>query len=152
MNQEITEAAPYVDEFKLQLPATRRNARLARRLAVAQLLSWRLPLDQAQLVIAELVANAAVHGRVGGRDFRLRMAVTESGTLRIEVTDPRGDRPLPEGAGLRTVPSGGEESGEEERGRGLLLVEALADRWGVVDGPVPCKTVWAECGLVGGDV
>ncbi|MFE6094241.1 ATP-binding protein [Streptomyces massasporeus] len=32
-------------------------------------------------------------------------------------------------------------------GRGLLLVEALADRWGVRLGPVPRKTVWAELDL-----
>ncbi|GAA3980978.1 hypothetical protein GCM10022232_11380 [Streptomyces plumbiresistens] len=31
-----------------------------------------------------------------------------------------------------------------ESGRGLLLVEALADRWGTAQGPHPRKTVWAE--------
>ncbi|WP_420715786.1 ATP-binding protein [Streptomyces sp. NRRL WC-3719] len=31
-----------------------------------------------------------------------------------------------------------------ESGYGLLLVGELADRWGVRQGPVPCKTVWAE--------
>lgn len=30
----------------------------------------------------------------------------------------------------------------------LLLVEALANRWGVSSGPVPRKTVWAEVTLV----
>ncbi|WP_217251478.1 hypothetical protein [Streptomyces sp. AC602_WCS936] len=28
--------------------------------------------------------------------------------------------------------------------RGLLLVEVLADRWGVAEGRFPRKTVWAE--------
>ncbi|TLS45930.1 ATP-binding protein [Streptomyces montanus] len=57
------------------------------------------------------------------------------GTLRIEVTDTRGDRPVP-----RPQPP----SPEAESGRGLVLVEALADRWGVTSGPAPRKTVWAE--------
>ncbi|CAM5728765.1 hypothetical protein SFUMM280S_04485 [Streptomyces fumanus] len=26
----------------------------------------------------------------------------------------------------------------------MTLVDALADRWGVIPGPPPCKTVWAE--------
>jgi hypothetical protein len=33
---------------------------------------------------------------------------------------------------------------EAESGRGLHLVEALADRWGVTEERFPCKTVWAE--------
>lgn len=35
-----------------------------------------------------------------------------------------------------------------ESGRGPLIVEAVADRWGVDVGPVPRKTVWAEPDLV----
>ncbi|MFE2758312.1 ATP-binding protein [Streptomyces halstedii] len=38
--------------------------------------------------------------------------------------------------------------GDAESGRGLLIVGALADRWGVEAGPVPRKTVWAEIDLV----
>ena len=34
-----------------------------------------------------------------------------------------------------------------ESGYGLLLVEESADRWGVLPGPFPCKTVWAEVEL-----
>ena len=119
----------------MQLPASRRGARQARLLAVERLRAWRLPPEThgtAAQIVAELAANAALHGRVPGRDFRLTLS-TSGGTLRIEVTDARSDR-LP----LRATASGGES------GRGLLLVEALADRWGVVQGPEPCKTVWAE--------
>ncbi|KUN54468.1 hypothetical protein AQJ43_14200 [Streptomyces avermitilis] len=36
---------------------------------------------------------------------------------------------------------------DAESGRGLILVEAYADRWGVDDGPAPCKTTWAELDL-----
>ncbi len=63
-----------------------------------------------------------------------------AGTLRIEVTDARGDRPP-----AATPPAAGAE--DEETGRGLLLVEAYADRWGTEPGPAPCKKVWAELDL-----
>lgn len=93
-------------------------------------------MDPARVVVAELAANAALHGRVPGRSFRLTLSVVRAGTLRVEVADTRGDR-LPDPAR-----AGGDSLAES--GYGLLLVEELADRWGVRCGPVPCKTVWAE--------
>ncbi|MEU1848280.1 ATP-binding protein [Streptomyces sp. NPDC019990] len=118
------------------LSSTPRGARLARLLSVDTLLRWGLPYERASHVVAELAANAATHGRLPGRSFRLTLYVVGA-TLRIEVTDTRGDRP-PE----PQVPDALAESG-----RGLLLVEALADRWGVTDGRFPRKTVWAELGF-----
>lgn len=92
-------------------------------------------MHPAELIVGELAANAATHGRVSGRDFRLLTYVVGD-TLRIEVTDTRGDLlPCPQQAAT-----------DAESGRGLLLVDALADRWGVVPGPPPRKTVWAEMG------
>ncbi|GFH37347.1 hypothetical protein SCWH03_35850 [Streptomyces pacificus] len=80
---------------------------------------------------------------MAGRDFQLRIAVEDAGRrLRIEVTDTRGDR-LPPAPGTLSPPPDDAESG-----RGLLIVEALAARWGVTPGPVPRKTVWAELDLV----
>jgi anti-sigma regulatory factor (Ser/Thr protein kinase) len=117
------------------LSPTPRGARLARLLATEQLREWGLSLDSAPQIVAELAANAATHGRVPGRDFRLTLYVIAN-TLRIEVTDARGDR-LPRLG--RPCPDAGSASG-----RGLLLVDALADRWGVVPEPFPRKTVWAE--------
>ncbi|MFF7313283.1 ATP-binding protein [Streptomyces sp. NPDC008137] len=137
MNREM--AAPENDlttpirNFSLLLSPTPRGARLARLLATEQLRSWGLPLEPADQIIAELATNAATHGRVPGRNFRLLLYVV-GGTLRIEVTDTRGDllphltRPTP----------------HTTTGRGLLLVAALSDRWGVTPGPPPRKTVWAE--------
>ncbi len=113
-----------------------RLARLARLLAVDALRSWEVPYETAAQVVAELAANAATHGRVPGRSFRLTLYVVGA-TLRIEVTDTRGDRrPV-----LR------EPDGVAESGRGLFLVDALADRWGVAEGRHPRKTVWAEIDL-----
>ncbi|MET9963015.1 ATP-binding protein [Streptomyces sp. NPDC006326] len=94
---------------------------------------WGLPLEAPAHIVAELAANAVTHGRVPGRDFRLALTVTP-GTLRIEVTDTRGDR----------IPR------IRDAGRGLVLVDALADRWGVREGPAPRKVVWAEVFLAAG--
>ncbi|AZQ35345.1 ATP-binding protein [Streptomyces cyaneochromogenes] len=137
MNREMT--APENDlthtirNFSVLLSPTPRGARLARLLATEQLRSWGLPLDPAEHIVAELAVNAATHGRVPGRDFRLTLYVVAD-TLRIEVTDTRGD----------LLPQRTPTAPDAESGRGLLLVEALADRWGAAPGPYPRKTVWAE--------
>src|SRR3954451_10254094 len=82
--------------FAVQLSATRRGARLARLLTERQLDDWDLPFEDAVHIVAELASNAVLHGRVPGRDFRLGLELHDDGTLRIEVTDARGDRlPLP---------------------------------------------------------
>lgn len=139
MNQEIavpetpTQTAAQVPAFTVLLSSTRRGARLARLLTEAQLRRWELPTDSASHIVAELAANAATHGRVPGRDFRLTLYVI-GGTLRIEVTDTRGDH----------LPALQQPADDAESGRGLLLVEALADRWGVAEDRFPRKTVWAE--------
>lgn len=130
MNQEIT--------FAATLPATPHGARAARQLAAAQLADWGLPFADAAQVVAELASNAVTHGRVPGRRFRLRISATGA-TLRIEVSDTRSESVPPLDPEL---PSPCAESG-----RGLILVSALADRWGTTFGPVPQKTVWAEIAL-----
>ncbi|MEU6139280.1 ATP-binding protein [Streptomyces sp. NPDC047081] len=131
MNQETA-----IRNFTVLLSPTPLGARLARLLTADQLRTWGLPLDPAEHIVAELAANAATHGRVPGRDFRLTLYVVGN-TLRIEVTDTRGDH-------MPKLPQGAPDT---ESGRGLLLVEALAHRWGVATGPYPRKTVWAEVGL-----
>jgi anti-sigma regulatory factor (Ser/Thr protein kinase) len=118
------------------------GARLARDLAALWLrggTATRAVTGDALQVVAELAANAAVHGRVPGRSFLLTLRLTAADSvLRIEVTDTRPDRlPVPQ-----------PPTADGESGRGLLIVEALADRWGVTEGPAPRKTVWAELDLV----
>ncbi|MFE2183958.1 ATP-binding protein [Streptomyces sp. NPDC059455] len=126
--------------FTQRLSSTRRGARLARLLAVEQLRAWPLSpavADRAVAIIAELSANAALHGRVPGRDFRLGLVfdgATE--TLRIEVTDTRGER--------QPVLQPTAPPPDRETGRGLLLVDTLADRWGTEPYHPAGKTVWAE--------
>ncbi|WP_030382171.1 MULTISPECIES: ATP-binding protein [unclassified Streptomyces] len=126
--------------FSQRFSATRRGARLARLLAAHQLTEWGHPRgtgthDTVVLVVAELAANAVLHGRVPGRDFALSLFHDESrGVLRIEVADTHPALPA------RKAPAP-----DEDGGRGLLLVEAVAVTWGVCDRPGPGKTVWAEC-------
>ncbi|MFE4756566.1 ATP-binding protein [Streptomyces mirabilis] len=126
--------------FAQRFSSTRRGARLARLLAAYQLTEWGHPYgtevhDAVVLVVAELSANAALHGCVPGRDFAFLLACDdERGVIRIEVSDTHPAQPA------RTVPTA-----DEDHGRGLVLVDALAARWGVRDRVGPGKTVWAEC-------
>ncbi|CAL9478024.1 ATP-binding protein [Streptomyces sp. enrichment culture] len=136
MNQEFPQPDSPARNFSALLSPTPRGARLARLLATEQLRSWGLPLDPARLVVAELANNASTHGRVPGRSFRLLLRVVGA-TLRIEVTDTRGDKLPPHRPAGPT----------DESGRGLTLVAALADRWGVTDSLPPRTTVWAELTL-----
>ncbi|MCT7357105.1 ATP-binding protein [Streptomyces sp. 15-116A] len=126
--------------FSQRLSATPRGARLARRFTTRQLDVWGIPYgsglsDTVSLIVAELAANAVLHGRLPGRDIALRLTA-RPGTVRVEIADPRGERlpVLPD-----TLPDG-----DTDTGRGLLLVDALATRWGVGTEPGPGKTVWAE--------
>ncbi|MFF4018893.1 ATP-binding protein [Streptomyces sp. NPDC001843] len=66
--------------------------------------------------------------------FRLALLLLPR-SFRIEVTDTRPER-LPS----RTAPP----SADETSGRGLLLVQAYADRWGCDIRDAYTKTVWAE--------
>lgn len=94
--------------------------------------------DTAAVIVAELAANAATHGRADGWGFELRLELTAD-VLRIQVSD-RGTARLPRGAERE-----GPRSRDSEAGRGLLLVEALASRWDVIEkGDGPGKTVRAE--------
>ncbi|MET9832971.1 ATP-binding protein [Streptomyces sp. NPDC006385] len=134
--------------FTQRLSATPRGARLARHLALNQLHAWGVPhgSDAAEAVaaiVAELAANAVTHGRVPGRDFELRLSLP-TGSIRIEVSDTRTESRPPKPGDVRPPHA------LDDHGRGLLLVEALADRWEVVDRDAPPgKTVRAEVDLPG---
>ncbi|MFJ5034573.1 ATP-binding protein [Streptomyces sp. NPDC088560] len=139
MSATLPQPTSTIATFAQLLSSTRRGARLARLLATAQLRTWDLSPDvteRAEQIVAELAANAALHGRVQGRDFRLALTLdTTTGLLRIAVTDVKGGQ-------LPVVPTDSPTDGE--RGRGLLMVGTLADRWGTEAHPPGGKTVWAE--------
>ena len=115
------------------LPAAERSPGLARRVARDALTSWQLTdlTDTVLLLISELVTNAVLHARSGGMGLALHL--TCDGTwLRIEVHD--SDLRVPEPRKPATL---------DESGFGFVIVNALADRWGVV-GTAAGKAVWAE--------
>ncbi|MGP3980658.1 ATP-binding protein [Streptomyces sp. KR80] len=98
-------------------------------------------VDDAVLVLSELLSNACRHGRPlhagdnGTRPDAVRAAwrVDEYGGLTVEVTDGGGPtRPLP---ATPSVTARG--------GRGLNIITALAQNWGVRDDVVGEVTVWA---------
>jgi anti-sigma regulatory factor (Ser/Thr protein kinase) len=105
--------------------------RAARRLASDVLPRWcreREHIDDAVLVVSEVVTNAVLHG-TGTIVVRLRR---QGRHIRLDVQDDAPDQPtvLPLEPGA-------------ERGRGLNIVAALASRWGsfrVGRG----KVVWAD--------
>lgn len=81
-------------------------------------------MDDLQLVITELVSNAVVHGQ---GEILLRLGF-KSNTVFGEVVDQGGgfEREL-------------RVSGTDDvSGRGLLLVEQLASKWGVHEGTTMC--------------
>ncbi len=141
MHQHVPQLSEPAHTFTQLLSATRRGARLARLLSVSELHSWGVPHDvteRAENVVAELAANAALHGRVPGRSFRLTLVYDPSdGQLRVDVTDARGD------AYPRCAPSDAEPGALRTGGHGLSLVAALADHWETVPYPPSGKTVRA---------
>ena len=89
-------------------------------------------VEAAEIVVTELLTNALLHGTAP-----VRLVVRtddDAGRARVEVLD--GSRALP----VRPRPSS-----EAMTGRGLALVDALSEGWGVAPAPEGFgKTVWAE--------
>ena len=78
--------------------------------------------DDAELMLSELVTNAVRHQRDGR--IEITAALRGSG-LRVSVTDDSPEAPIP-----RTGGAGAATGNQAASGRGLLLIEALATRWG----------------------
>lgn len=91
--------------------------------------------ETAELLASELITNALVHT---DRDAIVTATVGPR-RLRVEVRDFVGQRPRPRPPG----------DGDDTHGRGLLLVQSLADAWGVRAHGVG-KVVWFELDGGGG--
>jgi DNA-binding NarL/FixJ family response regulator len=118
------------DQATLELPRSLLAPRQARAVVRHLLEQWdyRDLVDDALLVLSELVANAVEHA-----DAASVVVVNRGGQgLRIEVRD-QGEGTLTEQPELATT----------ERGRGLMIVSALARSWGVQTAE-RSKTVWVE--------
>ncbi|OIJ88739.1 ATP-binding protein [Streptomyces colonosanans] len=120
-------------DAEVSLPSLPESAATARRLVqVVILRHWALSpktSEDAVLLVSELVGNAVRH--TGARVFGLRMR-RRRGWIRVEVRDPSRGLPC-----LMPVQE------MDVSGRGLFLVDKLADRWGV-DLLPRGKTTWFE--------
>jgi anti-sigma regulatory factor (Ser/Thr protein kinase) len=138
---ERTESASLPDDAPSQLggsrvarttlPADLAAAGQARRFAHETLRAWSCldsVLASVELPLSELVTNAVMHTRT---DVEVVLRLGE-GALRVEVYD-----------GSPVLPSRRSHDMDAGTGRGLELVEALCERWGVEPGDGG-KVVWFE--------
>jgi anti-sigma regulatory factor (Ser/Thr protein kinase) len=89
--------------------------------------------DTVKLLISEIVTNSVRHAGAGrGSLIELEMAATPE-RVRVTVADP--------GPGFD--PAAVESDPDESGGFGLLLVDRLADRWGVERSDGPAR-IWFE--------
>ncbi|MER5468844.1 ATP-binding protein [Streptomyces sp. NPDC002685] len=87
--------------------------------------------DAAQLCVSELVSNIITHVGAG---TPATLAVSMNGTrLRIEMHDPD----------TRALPTVVDAGSDAENGRGMAIVDAIADRWGVLL-HADRKVTWCE--------
>jgi anti-sigma regulatory factor (Ser/Thr protein kinase) len=121
-------AAVDLDAVPWSVPAARRLVRLI-------LASWELAgiAETAELIASELVSNAvAASARAGHPVIRLRITSRIYGVV-VAVWDASDQQPAPQRDG----------AADALGGRGLVLVEALAGRWGVEPADEGGKTVFA---------
>ncbi|GAA4678670.1 ATP-binding protein [Phytohabitans rumicis] len=124
------------------IPHHPRGARIARQRLTSELGDTVHPalLADAVAVLAELVGNAVRHaeplpGGVIRVAWRLRpgSSGTDGDVIEVRVTDGGADNP----PRIRTIPT------DALDGRGLSIVAALSDRWGVERDGLG-QSVWAE--------
>jgi anti-sigma regulatory factor (Ser/Thr protein kinase) len=128
----------------LELGAMLTSPRCARAWTRQILWEWQLVglADEAEAIIAELVANA-VQASVGLDRPVIRLALAfNHRELQILVSDGNPDLPQIQ-----------HPAGDAESGRGLLMVEALSDQYGwyPLEGGIAGKAVWAVLRPLGGD-
>ena len=117
----------------VRLPPHTSSARQARQF-VDDAIEGTSPVDgMLSVLVSELASNAILHAQT---DFTVRVRDRE-GVLRIEVTD-----------GSAVTPTKKDYGPDAITGRGLQLVESVADRWGV-DVVAGGKTVWFELDRIG---
>jgi anti-sigma regulatory factor (Ser/Thr protein kinase) len=120
----------------LELPAHRSGVRVARHAMGAQLAKWRVPeevRDDAVLLVSELATNGVCH--TPSTRLLCGVGLVTDRSLRVEVHDHDYV-----GSGLPRC----EPCVDDESGRGLLIVQSVADTWGVDRSALTGgKSVWA---------
>ncbi|MER6471970.1 ATP-binding protein [Streptomyces collinus] len=131
-----TGGAPPGPTAAFELPALPPAVGTARRVVRDLLTVWGVAetvRDDAALVLSELVTNALVHAAGERVVCRVRHGVDR---VRLEIEDQNRGRALP-------FPR--KPGPDDQNGRGLFLVAALSDDWGVTLAPGrPARVVWAE--------
>lgn len=113
---------------------------LARHYVAGVLIGLRVPpcvVEAARIITSELVTNSVKYGCAQWVWVRVRMRAGGGGVT-LTVSDSTPYRPLP---------TAGQADDEDENGRGLFLVDALAARWGhgcAGADPSYGTAVWAE--------
>ena len=118
------------DDVHLHLAGHLSEVQRARHLTAQRARVAAVDAEDAELLVTELVTNALRHG---GPGVDLWVRRLPSGGLRLEVVDGRGGS-TPEVQRLRD---------DAEGGRGLVIVQALASRWGA-ERLSAGKQVWCE--------
>ncbi|MGW0081535.1 ATP-binding protein [Streptomyces sp. NPDC003393] len=127
-------AGPRPAQYRMTLTAGEHSARHIRRIIRSLLTEWDLtdPADALELAVTELISNVVRH--VPDRRCTL-LVLRQTAGVRVEVSD-----------GSPRLPAGSSDlSPEAECGRGLLLLDAVVDTWGVEPHGTGGKTVWFEC-------
>lgn len=121
----------------LRLPLDPRSPGVARATLRAVLDAYDLTelTPTAELLTSELATNAVRADTTYGRDIGVGFELTGAG-LRLEVADLADGKPELRCAG-----------DDEVCGRGLALVDALADDWGVASRDGGGKVVWVSLAL-----
>ena len=127
---------PCPREAQWELPADLSVTAKCRAMVRETLAEWDLHdlVDDVVAVVTELLGNAIIHG---GPPIRLVLRAGRH-TLTGSVTDLGDGWPR-----LRTTGT------DLENGRGLMIVAALTDRWGVEPVPAGGKTIWFTLGGAG---
>jgi anti-sigma regulatory factor (Ser/Thr protein kinase) len=130
--------------YSQTFPCEPSTAEIGRELVRDVLGVWHLGglADRAALIVTELIANASRHTPCP--EIRLTVGRPSGTRLRVGVVDREPTR----------LPILSQVADDDESGRGLLLVDAVADRWGYDlqgSGRHPWgKEVWAELRTKGG--
>ncbi|MQS38993.1 ATP-binding protein [Streptomyces katsurahamanus] len=130
-------------------PMTDRDLRLpgqVRRIVRAHLNQWGIGVgitETAELLVSELVANTLRHGTDTSGEFRVHVWCAGQ-CVRMEVGNGGPLNPAPRPA----VPPTVDAADLSESGRGLTLVDALADDWGI--SPDGTRT-WCVLDIPGGE-
>ncbi len=116
----------------IEFECDQRMAAVARAFVAGRLVAWEADegIDEALLVVSELVSNAVVHARTA---VQVRV-LYDGAAIRLEVRDENSRLPA-----LASCPV------DATSGRGLALIGALSSSWGI-ELTGEGKVIWAQIG------